>query len=407
MDIYEIRNIKSCWIIDSRGNPTIVTLIKTPVSMGVAAVPSGASTGSYEAVELRDNENYFDGKGVKKAVKNVNTIIKDRLLGEDVRNQSRIDYEMIELDGTTNKSNLGANAILSVSMAIARCAAMSKGLELYEYLGSYNKPPTPLMNVINGGVHAGNDLSIQETMIIPESNNFRKNIRMCCEVYQELKKQIIKKYGKLAVSVGDEGGFVPPIKSINESFELVLKAVKELGYENRISLGIDSAANEFYKNKKYFLEEKKFSSKELLDFYKSLCKKYPLKSIEDPFHENDFENTARLTQELKNVQIVGDDLFTTNTKRLYTGIKNNAGNALLLKLNQVGTITEAKQAMMLAKDNGYKVIVSHRSGDTCDSFISDLCVGWDCSQIKSGAPCRGERTSKYNRLLMIEEFHKD
>lgn len=404
----EIKLVKGYYILDSRGNPTILTIVKTDKSMGFASVPSGASTGKFEAYELRDNNKPFHGMGVKKAIKNVNTIIAKKLQGMKVTNQEKIDYAMIEADGTKNKKKLGANAILSASLATARCAANEKGVELFEYLGGFRGFPTPQFNIINGGRHAGNDMSIQECLVMVKSNSFKKDVRAGSEVYHELKKVLLKKYGKNAINVGDEGGFAPPIKSVEEAFKLIIKAAKNLGYEKKVKLGIDAAASEFYKKKKYKINNKKMKPSELLEYYKTLTKKYPLKSIEDPFNEEDYKTTAQLNKELKGkVQIVGDDLLVTNSERINKAIGLKACNALLLKVNQIGTLTEAKKACNTAQKADWNVIVSHRSGETCDNFISDLTLGWGCNQIKSGAPCRGERTSKYNRLLLLEQMMKE
>jgi len=402
-----INLIRSFQILDSRGNPTIMTLVRTDNNVGVASVPSGASTGSHEAFELRDKGRNFHGLGVNKAVKNVNTVINNKLKGMNVFEQEKIDYAMKELDGTKNKKRLGANAILSVSMACARCAANEKGVQLFEYLGGFHGFPTPLLNVINGGKHAGNSIAIQECMIIPDAKSFNDEIRIASEVYHELKGVILKKYGKTAVNVGDEGGFAPPVNDVEEAFRLVLKAVDNLGYGKKVSLGIDAASTEFYKKGKYDINGKKLGKAELLDYYKSLVKKYPLISIEDPFYEDDFKTTALLNKELRGkVQVVGDDLLVTSAERLHKSIGLKACSALLLKINQAGTITEANKACRTAQKAGMNVVVSHRSGETCDDFISDLCLGWHCNQIKAGAPCRGERVSKYNRLLILEQMMK-
>ncbi len=396
--------IKGFQILDSRGNPTIMTVVKSKQGIGIASVPSGASTGIHEAYELRDHRKSYRGMSVLKAINNINNKINNALKGYNVEEQAKIDYTMIELDGTENKRRLGANAILSVSMAVARCAANEKGIELYEYLGGYNNMPTPLLNIINGGKHAGNKMKIQECMIIPDTKSFSEDIRIATEIYHTLKEVIEKKYGKSAINVGDEGGFAPPISKVEEAFELVLKAVEELGYSKKVGLGIDAAASEFYKNNRYYLTNRGIGKEKLLDYYKELVSKYPLWSIEDPFEQEDFETTAQLRKELKDkVQIVGDDLFTTNSKRIEIGIEKGSCNALLLKLNQIGTLTEAKKAMVLARNNGMKIVVSHRSGETCDDFISDLAVGWGAEEIKAGAPARGERVSKYNRLMIIEQ----
>ncbi|MBN1923723.1 MAG: phosphopyruvate hydratase [Nanoarchaeota archaeon] len=403
-----IKLVKSFCILDSRGNPTLTTFVQTENASGSASVPSGASTGKFEAYELRDKTKAFHGRGVSKAVNNVNNIISKKLKGMNVFNQEKIDYVMKELDGTPNKSKLGANAILSVSLAVARCAANEKKVELFDYLGGFKGFPTPLLNVINGGKHAGNKMNIQECMIIPDTKSFNEDMRIASETYQELKSVIEKKYGRTAVNVGDEGGFAPPVNNVEDAFKLVIKALDNLGYSKKVGLGIDAASSEFYNKGRYELDDKKISKTQLLDYYKSLSKKYPLWSIEDPFEENDFETTALLNKELRGrVQIVGDDLLVTNTERVLESVKHNSCTALLLKVNQAGTLTEANKACRTAQKNNMKVVVSHRSGETCDNFISDLCLGWGCSQIKAGAPCRSERTSKYNRLMILEQLMKD
>ncbi|BAA31069.1 phosphopyruvate hydratase [Pyrococcus horikoshii] len=406
---YEITAIVAREILDSRGNPTVEVDVHTPIAMGRAAVPSGASTGTHEAVELRDGGKRYHGKGVRRAVENVNKIIAPELIGMDVRWQREIDKLLIELDGTENKSNLGANAILAVSLAVAKAAANSLELPLYQYLGGVNAYvlPVPLSNVINGGVHAGNELDFQEFMIMPiGASSFREAIRWVSETYHVLKRVIMGKYGKNAVNVGDEGGFAPPMKEVTEPLDALIKAIEEAGYKpgDEIALAIDAASSEFFKDGKYIVGGKEYTREELLDLYKELVSTYPIVSIEDPFHEEDWEGFVMITNELgKKIQIVGDDLFVTNPRRLKKGIELGAANALLLKVNQIGTLTEAMDAAYTAFRAGYSVIVSHRSGETEDTTIADLAVALNAGQIKTGAPARSDRNAKYNQLIRIEE----
>jgi len=403
---FEIKDIVAREVIDSRGNPTVeVEVITKGKGYGSAIVPSGASTGTHEALELRDKEQRFGGKGVLIAVENVNSIIRPEIVGYDARMQREIDTIMIELDGTPNKSRLGANAILAVSLAVAKAAAATAKIPLYKYLGGFNSyiMPVPMMNVINGGKHAGNDLDLQEFMIMPVgATSIAEAVRMGSEVYHVLKNVIMEKYGKNAVNVGDEGGFAPPLKTSREALDLLTESVKKAGYENEIVFALDAAASEFYKDGYYYVEGKKLTREELLDYYKALVDEYPIVSIEDPFHEEDFEGFAMITKEL-DIQIVGDDLFVTNVERLRKGIEMKAANALLLKVNQIGTLSEAVDAAQLAFRNGYGVVVSHRSGETEDTTIADLAVALNSGQIKTGAPARGERTAKYNQLIRIEQ----
>lgn len=402
-----IKSIHAREILDSRGNPTVEVDVKTDSGFGRAAVPSGASTGVHEALELRDNDKRYGGKGVKKAVENVNRLIAPKLVGMDPTGQKDIDRKMCELDGTENKSKLGANAILGVSLAVARASANSLGKPLYACLSGKNTYtlPVPCMNIINGSEHAGNELDIQEHMLFPIGfNSFSEALRAGAEVYQTLKGILKKKYGQNAINVGDEGGFAPPMGRVREPMEFILNAVKEAGYEGKVKLGLDCAASTFYENGEYTIEGKKYSSGELLDLYKSLVKDYDIVSIEDPFDEEDFAGFAAMTREIGGkVQVVGDDLLVTNVKRIKMAIEKRACNALLLKVNQIGSLTEAREAHDLARKNGWGVMVSHRSGETEDSFISDLVVALGTGQLKTGAPCRGERTAKYNQLLRIEE----
>ena len=408
-DSFDIYDIKAREVIDSRGNPTVeVEVLTAGGGYGSAIVPSGASTGTHEAVELRDKDLRFGGKGVLLAVDNVNSIIKPELIGYDSRMQREIDIIMRELDNTENKGKLGANAILAVSLAVAKAAADTASLPLYKYIGGCNSyvMPVPMMNVLNGGEHAGNELDFQEFMIMPVgADSIAEAIRMCAETYHTLKKVILEKYGKDAVNVGDEGGFAPPVNDIREALDLLNNAVKNAGYEDKIVFALDCAASEFYdaEKGKYVVKGNDMTTDELLELYKEIVNEYPIASIEDPLHEEDFEGFATITKELKGIQIVGDDLFVTNTKRLREGIKIGSGNALLLKVNQIGTLSESIDAANLAFRNGYGVVVSHRSGESEDSTIADLSVALNAGQIKTGAPARGERTAKYNQLIRIEE----
>ena len=397
-------------LLDSRGNPTIEALVYASDICECAAVPSGASTGRHEAIELRDGDSKrYGGLGVLKAIQNVEKLIAPKLRGLEPQQQDRIDKILIDLDGTPNKSHLGANAILAVSLAVAKLAARLKGEPLYSYLskGKGRILPVPVMNVINGGKHAGTGLKIQEFMIIPAgAKSFSSSLRIGTEVYHALKKVIQSKHGRQSINVGDEGGFAPPINRTNEAIELMIEAISEAGYSagSDVFLGIDSASSEFYETGVYRIDDETKSPAELMDFYTRLIDKFPIRYIEDPFEQEDFEHTAQLTKKLRGkVQIVGDDIFVTNVARLQRGIDAGAANALLLKVNQIGTLTEALQAARLAIHNGYGVVTSHRSGETADTTISDLAVALNCGRIKTGAPCRGERTEKYNRLLRIEE----
>ncbi|MBW2980178.1 phosphopyruvate hydratase [Candidatus Woesearchaeota archaeon] len=407
---YTIRGIKAREVLDSRGNPTVEVDVLTTFGPARAAVPSGASTGVHEALELRDGGKRFGGKGVLKAVNNVNKIIAKKLAGVDCREQKKIDKIMLEFDGTENKSKLGANAILAVSMAACKAGAMLQCIPLYQWVKELSKTkkyvmPVPCMNVINGGVHAGNKLDVQEFMLFPVgAKSFSEALRMGAEVYHALKSTIKKKYGINAVNVGDEGGFAPPVAKIDEPMKLLLDAIGKAGHAGKIKIGIDAAASEFFKNGKYLLEGKKLSPDKLASRYEEVIRKYPLVSIEDPFSEDDFEHFSLLNEKIgKKVQIVGDDLLVTNPKRVEKAIGLKSCNALLLKVNQIGSITEAIAAAKLAQSDGWGVMVSHRSGETEDSFIADLVVGLATGEIKSGAPCRSERLAKYNQLLRIEE----
>ncbi|HNZ60954.1 MAG TPA: phosphopyruvate hydratase [Methanofastidiosum sp.] len=408
--MFEIIDIKAREILDSRGNPTIETEIITGGGYGSAIVPSGASTGKHEALELRDKNYRYGGKGVLNAVRNVNETITPLLIGMDIRKQKEIDRVMIEEDGTENKGNFGANAILSVSLAAARCAADTLNIPLYQYIGGLNTfvLPVPMMNVINGGEHAGNELDFQEFMIMPVgAKSFSEALRVCAEVYHHMKKIIAKKYGKSSTNVGDEGGYAPPMKEISEPLEIIMSTLEELSYTDIFKIALDTASSTFYdeKTNMYNAMGKKMNSGELIDLFANVCSKYPIISIEDPMAEDDFEGFVEITKKLgKKIQIVGDDLFVTNKNRLSTGIEKGACNSLLLKVNQIGSLTEAIDTANLAYRNGYSVVVSHRSGETEDTMIADIAVGISSGQIKTGAPSRSERCAKYNRLLRIEEY---
>lgn len=406
-------------VIDSRGNPTVEVDLTTDIGVFRASVPSGASTGIHEAVELRDGGSRFKGKGVLTACKNVDTVIAPKIKGMDVTKQSEIDAMMISLDGTPNKSKLGANAILGVSLAVAKAGAAAKKVSLYQHFADIagNKDlllPVPSFNVINGGSHAGNSLAFQEFMILPVgAPTFSDAMRMGCEVYATLKNVIKAKYGQDACNVGDEGGFAPPIQNNYDGVELLMDAIKKAGYEKEVMIGMDVAASEFLtKDGKYDLDfknpksdaSKHLSGPALADVYKDLCHKYPIVSIEDPFDQDDWDNYSKFNADIGNkVQIVGDDLLVTNTKRIEEAANKKACNALLLKVNQIGSVTESIDAVKMAKRNGWGVMTSHRSGETEDNYIADLAVGLCTGQIKTGAPCRSERLSKYNQLLRIEQ----
>lgn len=411
MSNYNIEKVIGREIIDSRGNPTVeaeVTLVDGSVGTGVA--PSGASTGFFEALELRDNdENRYHGKGVLKAVNNINHTIHNSLKGVDSRNTAQIDKQLIELDGTDDKSNLGANAMLAVSLAAAKAAASSLKLPLYKFIGGINADtlPVPMMNILNGGAHAANNIDIQEFMIMPiGANNFREGLRWCTEVFHTLAK-ILKSKG-LSTSVGDEGGYAPNLSSDDEAIELILEAVKKAGYTpgTDFVIAIDAAASEWKSESGYMLPKNKkaYTTDELIEYWKGLCEKYPISSIEDALDEEDWDGWVKLTKILGDkVQLVGDDLFVTNTSRLEKGIKSHCGNSILIKLNQIGTLTETLDAIKMAHHAGFTAIISHRSGETEDTTIADLAVALNAGQIKTGAPSRSERVAKYNQLLRIED----
>lgn len=420
-----IRRVYAREVLDSRGNPTVE--VEVTVGEGVmgiegytgrAMVPSGASTGKYEAVELRDGQERYGGLGVQQAVKNVNTRLADRIVGENVLNQSYIDRILQEEDGTDNKSSLGANATLGVSLAAAHAAAQALRIPLFQYLGGVHskRMPVPMMNIINGAKHADNTLDFQEFMIMPTGACcFQEGLRMCAEVYQRLK--IILKHRKLSISVGDEGGFAPNLKSAQEALDLMSEAVRMAGYQpgKDMVFALDAAASELFDEdagKYYFPGESKMAgeeiyrtSEEMVELYDTLISQYPIVSIEDGLQEEDWEGWVSMTKKLgERVQLVGDDLFVTNPKRLNCGLRLHAANSILIKVNQIGTLTEAMDAVCEAQHHGYTAVISHRSGETEDTFIADLAVACNAGQIKTGAPCRTERTSKYNQLLRIEEY---
>jgi enolase len=391
-------------ILDSRGNPTVEAEVATENAIASAAAPSGASTGRYEAHELRDGGNRYLGKGVQHAVDNVISVIAPALVGMEASDQEGIDRKMRELDSTKDKSRLGANAIVAVSMAVLRAAAASDGKMLHDYL-SGDKLPIAMFNVINGGMHAGSGLAIQEFMIIPEASAFSERLRMASEIYHVLGKQLSAKYGGIARNVGDEGGYAPPIPNTYQALDALQSAIDEAGYASSCSFAIDAAASSFYDEKsgRYRIDGKELREADLIDYYADLAKTHRIRSIEDPFHEESFAAFAALHKELPKLQVVGDDLVVTNPVRLRRAIDEGSISALLLKVNQIGTISEAMDAVRMCRENKLNIVVSHRSGETEDCFIADFSVGINAGQIKTGAPARGERTAKYNQLLRIEE----
>ncbi len=408
----EITKIKAREVLDSRGNPTVEVDVKTENGIFRAMTPSGASAGSHEALELRDGDkSRYLGMGTLKAIENVNKKIAPKLIGLDCCHQETTDKLMIKLDGTENKNKLGANAILPVSIAVVKAGAAAKKLPLYVYIGELfgvipHRLPVPMCNVINGGKHAGQENSIQEHMLMPTgAKSFSEGIRMVSESYHHLAKQLKEKFGAGGVLIGDEGGFAPPqLVDINERLDLMLKAVENAGFESLMHIALDPASSEFFNKGKYKIGKKSFSGGALVDFYVDLCKTYPIISIEDGLAEDDWDSWVELTKKIgTKVQIVGDDLFVTNTKRIKKGIKLGAANSVLIKLNQIGTVTETLNAIKMAQDNGWTAVVSHRSGETEDSFIADLVVGTSASQIKTGAPARSDRNAKYNQLIRIQE----
>jgi len=428
----KIKSIKAREVLDSRGIPTVEADLKTEQGIFSAQVPSGTSEGKYEAIELRDGGRRFFGEGVLKAVKNIEEIINSKLKGEDVSNQKKIDEILIELDGTKNKSHLGANALLGVSIACCRAGAGAKMIPLYQYIAeifnfpafappaggasvgrqfSIFKAPKPCFNVLNGGAHAGSNLDIQEFMIVPQFERFEESLRTGVEIYHCLKEILKEKFGVLATNVGQEGGFVPPVSETKNAIDLIMKAIEKSGYSRKTMIGLDCAASQFFKDGKYNFEGKNRKREELSDFYQDLVKEYPILFLEDPFSQDDWEGWNKINSKLKikneKLLIVGDDLTVTNPKRTQQAHKKEACNGIILKPDQIGTVSEALQVAKLAKSFGWKIIVSHRSGDTCDDFIADFAVGIGADFIKAGAPSRGERVAKYNRLLRIEEELKE
>lgn len=411
----KIKNILAYQVIDSRGNPTVECEVTLRNNIkATAIVPSGASTGEREALELRDGDKIFHGKSVLKAVKNVNEIIAPKLIGQDVSKQEKIDKIMLELDGTEFKTNLGANSILSVSLAVAKANALNSKKPLFSTLGKGTTLPMPMMNVINGGAHADSNVDFQEFMIVPVgAPTFSEAIRYASETFVELKKLLKSK--KFATTVGDEGGFAPNFKNNTQPLEFIVEAIKNAGYKPKkdIAIALDIAASEFYntKSKTYIFKKsdgKSYTTDQMIEFYKQMIKDYPIISIEDPLSENDWDGWTKITKALgKKIQIVGDDVFVTNPKILKEGIEKKVGNAILIKLNQIGTLTETLHTIRLAKENGYKTIISHRSGETEDTFIADLAVAVDAGQIKSGSISRTDRVAKYNQLIRIERELKD
>jgi enolase len=407
----EITKIKAREVLDSRGNPTVEVDVSTSDGVFRAMTPSGASAGSHEALELRDKDNRYLGKGTLKAVNNVNKLIAPKIKGMNCLHQDTIDKIMIKLDGTENKEKFGANAILPVSIAIAKAGASAKNLPIYEYIGELfgvipHKLPVPMCNIINGGKHAGQENSIQEHMLMPTGAQcFSEGIRMVSESYHHLGKLLKDKYGAGGTLIGDEGGFAPAqIVDVNDRLDIMLRAVENAGYENQMKIALDPASSEFFYDGIYKIGKKSYSGGEMVDFYVNLSKTYPIISIEDGLAEDDWDAWVELTKKLgTKVQIVGDDLFVTNTNRIKKGIELGAANSVLIKLNQIGTVTETLNAIKMAQDQGWTAVVSHRSGETEDTFIADLVVGTSSGQIKTGAPARSDRNAKYNQLLRIEE----
>ena len=403
-----IEEIKGRQVLDSRGNPTVeATVTLSDGTVQSAIVPSGASTGAFEAVELRDNDDVYFGKSVYKAVKNINETLAHHLVGTSPYQQRLIDRMMCDLDGTENKKNLGANAILAVSIAVAKASASSLNLPLYRYLGGFNahRLPCPMMNILNGGAHSDNNVDIQEFMIMPVgADSFRDGLRQCTEIYHTL-KTLLKK-DKLSTAVGDEGGFAPNLSGDEEALDYILKAIEEAGYNTEnTKLALDIASSEWYAEGMYNLPKRKISmtTENMIEYLDNLTEKYPIISIEDGLSEFDWSGWEELTGKLSHIQLVGDDLFVTNVNKLYNGIKVGAGNSILVKMNQIGTLTETFDAIELAHKAGYTTVISHRSGESEDTTIADIAVACNSGQIKTGAPCRSERTAKYNRLSRIEE----
>jgi len=415
MSSSKINRIEARQILDSRGNPTIEVGVETQAGVFYATVPSGASTGKYEAVELRDEGHEYMGRGVSGAVKNINEIIAPKLVGQDVTLQQELDEKMIEMDGTGNKSQLGGNALCAVSLGLCRAGAGTKGLELFQYVKRIAQKehwisvdeyriPSPSFNIINGGAHAGNDLDFQEFMIAPQAESFSEKLRIGVEIYHRLKARLAKRYGELATSLGDEGGFAPPLNLPVQAIDLILFSAKELGYEEEIGLILDVAASQFLSNDHYEMGGQEFSSEELISYYQELSSRYPILGLEDPLAEDDWEGFQEITKRMGDeIMIIGDDLLVTNPKRIKECQQKKAANSMILKINQIGTVSEALSAAKLAQESNWKIIVSHRSGETTDDFIADFAVGIGADFIKTGAPARGERVVKYNRLLKIAE----
>lgn len=408
----QIKAIKAREILDSRGNPTVEVDLTTEKGVFRSIVPSGASAGQHEALELRDkDEKRYLGKGTLTAVANINKIIAPKIIGMDCTKQQEIDQTLLKLDGTPNKSVLGANAILPVSMAVTRAGAAAKGMPLYQYIGELygvkaDTLPIPMCNIINGGKHAGQENSIQEHMLVPTgAKSFVEGIRMISETYHHLAKLLKKKYGAGATLIGDEGGYAPfQIEDIRERLDLMLEAVKNAGYEGKIKIALDPASSEFYYDGIYKIGSKQYTGIELVDFYAELCEEYPIISIEDGHAEDDWDSWVEMTKKLGDeIQVVGDDIFVTNTERIQKGINLNCANSVLIKLNQIGTVTETLNAIRMTHNKGWTAVVSHRSGETEDAFIADLVVGTNAGQIKTGAPARSDRIAKYNQLIRIEE----
>lgn len=404
----KVDHVRGYEVLDSRGNPTVkAEVLLSDGSVGIASVPSGASTGMFEAAELRDNDSgRYNGSGVTQAVKNVNSEIRKSMIDAKTIDQGRIDSMLINLDGTDNKSRLGANAILAASLALAKAAASHYKMPLYKYIGGVSADimPIPLMNILNGGAHASNNIDIQEFMVMPVgADTFAESLRMGTEVYHSL-KTVLKKKG-LSTAVGDEGGFAPDLNSDEEAIECILDAIEQAGYNtDTVKIALDAASSEWYKDGKYYLPKRgvTYETNELISYWEGLVSKYPIISIEDPLGEQDWSGWTDMTKRLgKQIQLVGDDLFVTNTQHLSRGIKENAANAILIKLNQIGTLTETLDAIKMARSAVYRAVISHRSGETEDTTIADLAVGTNAGQIKSGAPCRSDRVAKYNRLLRI------
>ena len=406
----KVDHVRGYEVLDSRGNPTVkAEVLLSDGSVGIASVPSGASTGMFEAAELRDNDSgRYNGSGVTQAVKNVNSEIRKSMIDAKTIDQGRIDSMLINLDGTDNKSRLGANAILAASLALAKAAASHYKMPLYKYIGGVSADimPIPLMNILNGGAHASNNIDIQEFMVMPVgADTFAESLRMGTEVYHSL-KTVLKKKG-LSTAVGDEGGFAPDLNSDEEAIECILDAIEQAGYNtDTVKIALDAASSEWYKDGKYYLPKRgvTYETNELISYWEGLVSKYPIISIEDPLGEQDWSGWTDMTKRLgKQIQLVGDDLFVTNTQHLSRGIKENAANAILIKLNQIGTLTETLDAIKMARSAGYRAVISHRSGETEDTTIADLVVAVNAGQIKTGAPARSERVAKYNQLIRIEE----